>query len=47
MVIDTNIANGAAMLKGMRIASKGTAINASPNPSAERTRVAKNITPNM
>src|SRR5579863_676584 len=43
--MDTITANGAAVSRGIRITSKGTAINASPKPRAERTNVAKNITP--
>jgi len=39
-VMETSTAVGAATSMGMTRASRGTAIKASPNPRAERTRVA-------
>lgn len=40
IVTDTNTESGAATSIGIRSASSGTAISDSPNPKAERTRVA-------
>ena len=44
IVIDTSTASGAAIPKGRRSASKGTANSASPNPNADRISVAINTT---
>src|SRR6185437_3040711 len=44
MVIDTSTARGAATSSGMKSASNGTATNASPNPNADRIKVAANTT---
>jgi len=42
IVMDTSTAKGAATCIGMKKASRGTAISASPNPNAERITVATN-----
>ena len=44
MVMDTSTASGAATGSGSQNASKGTAINASPKPKADRITVAIKIT---
>jgi len=43
-VIDMRTASGAATSSGIERASKGTAINPSPKPKAERMRVAMKTT---
>jgi hypothetical protein len=43
-VTETRTANGAATSTGMISASRGTATSASPNPNADRIRVARKST---
>src|SRR5262245_25912317 len=43
-VMETRVASGTASSTGMRSASSGTAIRASPKPKADRTSVAAKIT---
>jgi hypothetical protein len=44
IVIEMSTAKGAATSRGNVRASRGTAINASPNPKADRIKVAKKTT---
>lgn len=44
IVIDTSTASGAATFSGIKSASNGTATSASPNPNADRIKVAMKTT---